>query len=456
MTIPGILAYLAVLTIAEAFRLRIRGRFETAPTAHAVGLALAVSVTTPQGPIQLTATHIAALVLISQLLAIPFLWVTRARGERHELLADSALRLFTVTAVAILVRELPLLHGNHVVDMTLTWPGWRRAIVLMSAIGFILSIEAPFRVWLYHRLMRVDALNSHTSDARIPLALSVVVVASSASLALAQEAIGLAALPLGLVPLVATQIAVLHQARVHRAQRQSVRALSKLPEIAGLLPRGHGTSVARLSVAIAQEMGLTAREISHLETAALLHDLGQVVLRRPIPSGATVLAAPADQEHLAATGASIVDHIGRLNAVTDTLAAQAVPYYQLVQNRARIPQTSRVLKVANAYVDYVGGTLADADNDAHNEAMERIYLGLGYEYDPKAVAALETVLDRSGYGTQPINHSNTHTPTNTEPKHPSKIRGVTRARRGRAPHARRHSHTDHDHVATGNGAAHRD
>lgn len=393
-----VMAYLMVLVFAETFRLQMRGRFDTAPTALALGLALAIAVQTPSGPITLSAWQVGAMVLGSQVLALPLLWFSHDHPARRAVLIDCALRLVTVVAVAVIVRELPLLDGLSVAEATLDWPGWRRAVVFISALGFVLALEMPIRVWLHHAVVGGDGMSEPGEDMRLSIALKVVLVTCSVILALTQEAIGLAALPLTLILLVVTQVSIRHQARLQRTHRQSVRALARMPELAGLVPTGHSASVAKLSVAVAQEMTLTGTQISTLEAAALLHDLGQVVLRRPIPSGATVLAAPGDQEYLAEEGAAIVVHVGRLDDVAETIAAQATPYYQLVQRRAHIPQTARILKVANAYVDYVGGSLDVADHTAHQEAMERLFLGLGYEYDPKVVGALEKVLSRSGFG----------------------------------------------------------
>jgi HD-GYP domain-containing protein (c-di-GMP phosphodiesterase class II) len=50
---------------------------------------------------------------------------------------------------------------------------------------------------------------------------------------------------------------------------------------------------------------------------------------------------------------------------------------------------SRIIKVANAYDDLVGAGGAHDDR-----AMERIHLGLGYEYDPRVVDSLTRVLER--------------------------------------------------------------
>jgi len=135
-------------------------------------------------------------------------------------------------------------------------------------------------------------------------------------------------------------------------------------------------------------MGMGQRELTDLEYAALLHDLGQVALREPIPAGATVMAAPADQQRIAHDGAEIARTTGVLDNVAAILEAQTTPYRQVREFGQDLPMSSRIIKVANAYDD-----LCDPGGNDHR-AMERIHLGLGYEYDPRVVDSLTRVLER--------------------------------------------------------------
>jgi HD-GYP domain-containing protein (c-di-GMP phosphodiesterase class II) len=54
-----------------------------------------------------------------------------------------------------------------------------------------------------------------------------------------------------------------------------------------------------------------------------------------------------------------------------------------------LPMASRIIKVANAYDDLIG-----PEGTRDDRAMERIHLGLGYEYDPRVVDSLSRVLER--------------------------------------------------------------
>ena len=99
---------------------------------------------------------------------------------------------------------------------------------------------------------------------------------------------------------------------------------------------------------------MSEREVLDLEYAALLHDIGQVSLTEPIPGGATVMAAPADQRRIAHDGAEIVRQTGVLDTVAQILEAQTTPYRQVREFDEELPVASRIIKVANAYEDLAG------------------------------------------------------------------------------------------------------
>ena len=97
----------------------------------------------------------------------------------------------------------------------------------------------------------------------------------------------------------------------------------------------------------------------------------------------------SDQQRIAHDGAEIVRSTGVLDEVATILEAQTTPYRQVREFGQDLPLSSRIIKVANAYDDL---TRADEAQDDH--AMERIHLGLGYEYDPRVVDSLSRVLTR--------------------------------------------------------------
>lgn len=174
---------------------------------------------------------------------------------------------------------------------------------------------------------------------------------------------------------------------------QTIRALSRVTEVGGYTETGHAQRVARLSMAVGREMGLNEAQLVDLEYAALMHDIGQLSLTDPIPGGATVMVAPDEQRRIAELGAEVIRQTGVLDRVASIVDRQAEPYRRPGQPfDAGVPIASRIIRVANAYDDLVGGSM---DSDRRNAALERLRLGVAYEYDPQVVDILTRAVERT-------------------------------------------------------------
>ena len=92
-------------------------------------------------------------------------------------------------------------------------------------------------------------------------------------------------------PLLVTQVAFRRYAGIRATYLQTVRALARVTEVGGYVEAGHSDGSASLSIAIGRELGIHETELLELEYAALMHDIGQLSLRDPIPGGATVLVS---------------------------------------------------------------------------------------------------------------------------------------------------------------------
>lgn len=384
--------YFVVLVGAERFRLRIRGRLETAPTAAAVGIALALTGGLPgTATIVVSTAQIAGVVLAAQ--AVDWVLVRRhlPGPERLEAFVDAMIRALSVVLLSVTVRDVPW-SGGPLLETLSQRPGWWQALLLTTIVAVVLLLETPPRAARRARAERARWRDSLMQEFRDGLGLGTAMAGTGVLIAITQATLGLVALPLLLVPLAITQLAVRRYALTQLAYLQSVRALSRLPEVAGVVRSGHAQRVAAVAVALGRELHMREGEVRELEYAALLHDIGQVTLRRPIPFGATVLAAPADQDRIAQAGVSILEHTGTLDAVVQIVRHQAVPYHQVMGTRGWSQLASRVVKVANAFDDYLA---SDADAQ-ETDALERLYLGLGHEFDPRVVRALEALVRRYG------------------------------------------------------------
>ena len=147
-----------------------------------------------------------------------------------------------------------------------------------------------------------------------------------------------------------------------------------------------------LAVAVGRELGMSDADLRDLEYAALMHDIGQLSLAEPIPGGATVVAAPGDQRRIAGLGADVIRQTGVLDQVATIVDQQAEPYRRAHQiDRAEVPLASRIIKAVNAYDDLVGES---TETGRRLEALERLRLGMAYEYDPTVVDSLSKAVDR--------------------------------------------------------------
>lgn len=221
--------------------------------------------------------------------------------------------------------------------------------------------------------------------------LSIAASTTAVMIVLSHSAIGLWGPIFFMLPLALSWAAARRYAHTRRTYRESIAALSRITDLAGYTTPDHARRVAELSVALARQREMSQREIDTLERAALLHDLGQVALDEPIPGGATVLAAPRDQERIANDGVAILRHSGVLEDAAVVLTNQATPFRRMLEDGESIPLEARIIKLANAFEDLTEGS---RDPIAVSVAIERIQLGLGYEYDPELVDDLIRIVER--------------------------------------------------------------
>ena len=378
--------FIVAIALGEMARLSILTGRETAPMSTAAALGLTFTMLSKS-----ESTDVGAAVVIATIATGMLIGGAASRVVRGESrVGDVAARLIGVSVAPLVYRHLTI-DGRTLLEWQHQWADkrWLAAVVMLLVGALAMLVALTLDALIGASRDEAPLLRSIADEVRSSAALSTALVTSGALIALADFAIGVAALPLFLLPLVLTYFAVQRYATIRATYRQTIGALSSLTDRAGYTTLNHAQRVASLSVAVGRDLGMGQRELTELEYGALLHDLGQVALREPIPEGATVMAAPADQQRIAHDGAEIVRTTGVLDNVAQILEAQTVPYRQVREFGQDLPMASRIIKVANAYDDMAG---ALGEND--DRAMERIHLGLGYEYDPRVVESLSRVLQR--------------------------------------------------------------
>ena len=161
--------------------------------------------------------------------------------------------------------------------------------------------------------------------------------------------------------------------------------------------RGHATRVARLAVALADELGIDERELLQLYHGALLHDIGKL----DIPS--SILRKPAlldaDEWKIMRThpqvGYDLLQKMPRFAAAAEIVVAHHESFdgtgYPNALKGEEIPLGARVLAVADAY---------DSMTIPHTQrpplppalAVDEIERCSGKQFDPDIACALGDVL----------------------------------------------------------------
>jgi hypothetical protein len=389
LTVTGIdqvktaVAFGLFIAFGELLRLALPGGREAAPIAMAGALAysllLGVKGVRPDVHYSHNALQVIAVSAIGMMVgALPHVAAGRPLG-----LTGICTRLVTVTCVAFIFRALvsdPLISGRG---------HWWIALIVMTllvALGWLIET-------LITALIRADDVGARFSVAlwdeiRVQWPLGAAVGSSAVITVFAAEVMGLTELVVFLGPLLVTQIAFRRYAGIRATYLQTVRSLARVTEVGGYVESGHSRRVARLSVAVGRELGMSEPDLLDLEYAALMHDIGQLSLRDPIPGGATVLVAAADQNRIAELGAEVIRQAGVLDNVARLVHCQSWP------SRGHDPEPpigSKIIRAANAFDDMVGGS---ADRDRTAAALERLRMDTDLEYDAGVVQALTEVAGR--------------------------------------------------------------
>lgn len=302
---------------------------------------------------------------------------------------ELALPVLTVAAMSLTYRWLPIWDGASSLAMDRSWASQRGTQVAVMTGCVLLPLFVEVLLLGFFTAPVVARRSFIRSAVRVLGPIYGAAASTGLAIAIALPTLSLWAIPLIALPLVLARSGLRRGYAMRAERRATIAALATMTDIAGFTCAGHSTRVAALARRVGELLGMSDNDLAMLEDAALLHDIGQVSLSTPIPGGATMEAAPRDQEELAREGGSIVRRSGVLDDVASLIEAQAVPYRRVREFGDDVPLAARIIKVCNAFDDLTGAAGQPTDL-----ALERLSLGLGYEYDPAVVAALKQALVR--------------------------------------------------------------
>jgi hypothetical protein len=378
--VPTALAFGALVAFGELLRLNLPGDREAAPIAGAGALGYALLTRVQDHPAYHAALQVVAVSAIGMLIgALPHLAVGRPAR-----LAAMAGRLVAVAVVAAIFRPLA---GDYLISAH--W--WSALPVMMSLVALAWLAEAAIAALVRTGTLRARYAVALADELRVQLPLGVAVGASALLIAFAAEVMGLFAVAVFAAPLMVTQVALRRFAAIRATYLQTVRALARVTEIGGYVEAGHSARVSKLAVAMGRELGMPEAALLELEYAALMHDIGQLSLRDPIPGGATVLVSREEQRRIAEYGAEVIQQAKVLDSVADIVRRQSDPA-RPADRAACPPLSSRIIRAANAFDDLVGSS---AETSRAGAAVRRLRLDTAAEYDPAVVEALSRLIGRA-------------------------------------------------------------
>ena len=169
-------------------------------------------------------------------------------------------------------------------------------------------------------------------------------------------------------------------------------------------PMEHSTIVARYAAGTAQRLGWSGPDLAHLRIAAMLHDIGKVVLPDRIlqkPESLDPLEFEEVKRH-PETGAELINRVEGLGQIAEWVRHSHEHFdgsgYPAGLAGDRIPLASRILLVADAF-DAITSDRPYRAAQSQDEALQELRRNAGCQFDPRCVDALEEYLTDTGMHT---------------------------------------------------------
>jgi hypothetical protein len=369
------LAFGVLIAVGELTRWSGAEERESAPLGAAGALSYALL-----GENAGQATHHGALQVVAVVTAAALLGCVPHVARGHGPTVDHLTRrVLTVGFAAVCFQ--PLYNRGEFLE----WGGPAYALLLVALLVLTALCDAVLAAAMAHSRTRWPFGPLLRDELRATLGIGSAVCATGAVMALAVAVVGLWALPVFSLPLLLTQLSFRRYAAVRVTYRQTIASLARATEIAGYTPTGHARRVAELSRAVGRELGLSEPDLTVLEYAALMHDIGQLSLLDPVPAGATAVLPADEQRRIALLGGAVVRQTGVDAEVAVVVERQADPYREQ-------PVTARIVRAVNAYEEMA----REAGPTGPLTALEKLRLGTARDYQPEVVESLARVLLRGG------------------------------------------------------------
>lgn len=161
--------------------------------------------------------------------------------------------------------------------------------------------------------------------------------------------------------------------------------------------KGHSTSVARMSVSLAENLGMSAEEIDNLRSAALLHDLGKIGTPEEVLGKQTPLNTKEWKqiENHAGLGSQILKRVQQMGSIIPGVKHHHERFdgkgYPCGLSGKNIPLLARIIAITDAY-DAMTCARPYREAMSSEDAIEEIKRCAGTQFDPELVDAFVQII----------------------------------------------------------------
>lgn len=295
------------------------------------------------------------------------------------------------------------------------FPGVIPVLFIASAVHFLVNTllvtgvvslsqgESPRRIWMEHY-------------AGIPARTFAFAVVGLLFAALYLE-MGVQAVLFVVVPLLIARRALQAAAEMDAAYEATLGSLVTAIEAKDAYTRGHAERVSRLAAMIAREMGIPDRRARALRIAALMHDVGKLVVSTPILTKPGKLTAE-EFEHMKSHPVHGCEVIREIDFLRDGEAVNAVRHHhERLDGRGypdglfgdEVPLTARIVMAADAF-DSMTSTRTYRRALSVEQAMRELRRCSATQFDPHAIEALDRAIRKEGWEPTPELYAGEQTP----------------------------------------------
>jgi len=228
--------------------------------------------------------------------------------------------------------------------------------------------------------------------------------------------VGLWAPLFALAPLFVARRVLESTAKMGQAYESTLRGLVTAIEAKDAYTRGHAERVSKLTTMIARELGFAEKEVRNIRIAALMHDVGKLVVSTAILTKPGKLT-DEEYEHMKwhpIFGCEVIEEIDFLR---DGEAVNAVRHHhERLDGRGYpdnlfgddVPLTARVVMVADAF-DSMTSTRTYRFAKSVDDGLKELRRCAATQFDPMCISALDRAVHKLGWEPTPELYSGEQT-----------------------------------------------